>query len=139
MAMAPPESEGESVAEINVTPMVDVLLCLLIIFMVTSPKPPNEQIPMNVPRDTVVQQPNDPNAALLVSVDEAGNAKLGQQPLSKDYDEMIEQFRKNEKAQSDGRIVIKGEDKTRYGVIIRVMAAAHESGIEQVSVSSDKL
>jgi biopolymer transport protein ExbD len=139
MAMAPPEGEGDSVAEINVTPMVDVLLCLLIIFMVTSPKPPNEQIPMNVPRDTVVQQPNDPHAALLVSIDAQGNAKLGQQPLSKDYDEMIEQFRKNEKAQSDGRVVIKGEDKTKYGMIIRVMAAAHESGIEQVSVSSDKL
>ena len=139
MAMGPPESGGDSVAEINVTPMVDVLLCLLIIFMVTSPKPPNEQIPMNVPRNTVVQQPSDPNAALLVSVDEQGNAKLGQQPLSKDYDEMIDQFRKNEKAQADGRIVIKGENKTKYGVIIRVMAAAHEAGIEQVSVSSDKL
>jgi biopolymer transport protein TolR len=137
--MAPPESGGESLAEINVTPMVDVLLCLLIIFMVTSPAPPNEQIPMNVPRDTVVQQPSDPNAALLVSVDEKGNAKLGQEPLSKDYDKMIEQFRKNEKAQNDNRIVVKGENKTKYGVIIRVMAAAHESGIAQVSVTSDKL
>lgn len=139
MAMAAPESGDEVVAEINVTPMVDVLLSLLIIFMVTSPKPPNEQIPMNVPKDTVVQQPNDPNAALLVSIDEKGNAKLGKEPLSKNYDEMIEQFRKNEKAQADGRIVIKGENKTKYGVVIRVMAAAHESGIEQVGVSSDKL
>lgn len=139
MAMASSDGGDETLAEINVTPMVDVLLSLLIIFMVASPKPPNEQIPMDVPKDTVVQQPDDPNAALLVSVDEKGNARLGKTPLPEDYDEMVELFRENEKAQTDDKVVIRGENKTKYGVVIRVMAAAHEAGISQVGVSSDKL
>jgi biopolymer transport protein ExbD len=132
-------SGGEDLAEINVTPMVDVLLSLLIIFMVSQPKPANEQIPLNVPQDSVVQQPSDPNASLLVSIDEKGKAKLGKQPLSDSYEKMVEQFRSNEKAQADGKIVVSGEDQTKYGYVIRVMAAAHEAGIEKVGIASKRL
>ena len=126
-------------AEINVTPMVDVLLSLLIIFMVAQPKPANEQIPLDVPKDSVVQQPSDPNASLLVKVDEQGKATLGKTPLSPDFDQMVEQFRANEKAQTDGKVVVSGEAKTKYGFVIRVMAAAHASGIEEVGIASKRL
>ncbi len=133
------EGGDDTLVEINVTPMVDVLLSLLIIFMVASPKPPNENIPINVPKNAVVQQPSDPNATLLVTVDEKGDARLGKEPLAKNYDAMVEQLAANEKAMTDGRIAIKGEDKAKYGMIIRIMAAAHEAGIEQVGIASEKL
>jgi biopolymer transport protein ExbD len=139
MAVNIKEGGDETVSEINVTPMVDVLLCLLIIFMVASPKPPNEKMTIAVPQNAVTQAPSDPNATLLVTVDEQGNAKLGQEPLSKDYDEMVKQLENNEKAQTDGRIAIKGEDKAKYGNVIRVMAAAHEAGIAKVGIASEKL
>lgn len=139
MAMSGNESGDETLAEINVTPMVDVLLSLLIIFMISQPTPSNEQLPLNVPQDSVVQQPNDPNASLLVTIDDKGNAKLGKEPLSTDYDKMVEQFRKNEKAQTDNKVVISGDDATRYGIVIKVMAAAHEAGIEEVGVASKNL
>jgi len=133
------ESGDGILVEINVTPMVDVLLSLLIIFMVASPKPPNEKIPINVPKNAVVQQPSDPNATLLVTIDAKGNARLGKEPLATNYDAMVKQLASNEKATADGRIAIKGEDKAKYGWIIRVMAAAHEAGIEQVGIASEKL
>ncbi len=134
------DSGGDGLSsEINVTPMVDVLLSLLIIFMVAQPKPPNEQIPLDVPQDAVVQQPSDPNASLLVSIDAEGNAKLGKEPLSGDYDKMVEQFQNNEKAQTDSKVVVNGEDKAKYGVVIKVMAAAHAAGIEQVGIASKRL
>lgn len=139
MATQIKEGGDETLVEINVTPMVDVLLSLLIIFMVASPKPPNEQIPISVPKDAVIQQPSDPNATLLVTIDEKGNARLGKEPLASDYDKMVEQLQKNEKAQTDGRIAIKGEDKAKYGLVIRVMAAAHEAGIGKVGIASEKL
>lgn len=139
MAAQIKEGGDETLVEINVTPMVDVLLSLLIIFMVASPKPPNEQIPISVPKNAVVQQPSDPNATLLVTIDAQGNAKLGKEPLARDYDAMVEQLRKNEKAQTDGRIAIKGEDKAKYGMVIRVFAAAHEAGISKVGIASEKL
>lgn len=131
-------SDGLS-AEINVTPMVDVLLSLLIIFMVSQPSPANEQIPLNVPQDSVVQNPSDPNASLLVSVAADGTVKLGKTPISTDYEQMVAAFKENEKAQEDDKVVVKGDEQAKYGAIITVMAAAHEAGIEQVGIASDRL
>lgn len=139
MAVNIKEGGDETVSEINVTPMVDVLLCLLIIFMVASPKPPNEKMTISVPKNAVTQAPSDPNATLLVTVDAQGNAKLGQDPMPRDYAQMVAMLEKNEKAQTDGRIAIKGEDKAKYGDVIRVMAAAHEAGIAKVGIASEKL
>lgn len=127
-----------TLVEINVTPMVDVLLSLLIIFMVAQPKPPNEQLPMDVPKDTPTQMPNDPNASLLVKINEDGSMVLGTTPLSKNFDEMIKQFENNEKAQADSKIVIKAEGKIKYGWVIRVMSAAKMAGIDDVGLASDK-
>src|SRR5688572_4406867 len=98
MAMATGDGggEGATLCEINVTPMVDVLLYLLIIFMISAPTPPNESIPLAVPQDSKVENPSDPNATLMVTIEDNGEVRLGKQVLSKDYDEMVEQFRKNE-------------------------------------------
>jgi biopolymer transport protein TolR len=140
MAMGGSSEDGEAVCEINVTPMVDVLLCLLIIFMVASPKPPNEQLQITMPKDTLtkVQQPA-PDSKLLVTVKPDGSAELGKEPLSADYDAMVKQFENNEKAKSDDKIIITGEPTTPYGDIIRVMTAAHEAGIGDVSIGSERL
>lgn len=133
------EEDDDPLAEINVTPMVDVLLCLLIIFMVAQPSGANEKVPLNVPQNAVVQQPDDPNATLLVTLDQDGNAKLGETPLAKEYEPMVEQFRKSEKAQADGKIIVSGADKTKYRAVIRIMSAARAAGIEQVGVASSRL
>src|SRR4026209_821829 len=114
MAVGGEGGDNAPLAEINVTPLVDVLLCLLIIFMVSAPSPPNESIPLAVPQDTTVESPSDPNASLQVKIAAAGTMKLGKLTLSKNYDEMVEQFRTNEKAQTDGKIVINGDDKSKY-------------------------
>ena len=139
MAMAASGDEGDPIAEINVTPMVDVLLSLLIIFMVTSPGPPHEQLPLNLPKDTVVQQPQDPNAALLITVEDDGSARLGRATLSSDYDQMVQQIRANEKAQKDSKVVVTAGSKVKYGAVIRVMTAAHEAGVTEVGIASDRL
>ena len=131
--------EDDPLVEINVTPLVDVLLCLLIIFMITKPSAPTEKLPLNVPRDAIVQQPEDPNATLLVTLDKDGNARLGETPLSADYDQMVEQFRTNAKAQADDKIVVNGDDKTKYGAVVRIMAAARAAGIDQVGIASSRL
>ncbi|MCA9654807.1 MAG: biopolymer transporter ExbD [Myxococcales bacterium] len=139
MATQIKEGGDDTLVEINVTPMVDVLLSLLIIFMVASPKPANEQIPINVPQNAVVQQPSDPNATLLVTVEADGSARLGKEPLARNYDAMVKQLQANEKAQADGKLAIKGVEGAKYGAVIRVMAAAHEAGIERVGIASERL
>jgi biopolymer transport protein ExbD len=139
MAMSAGGGDDEPVSEINVTPMTDVLLCLLIIFMISAPTPSGEKIPLSVPKESQVQSPSDPNATLLVTVEADGSAKLGNEPLSSNYEEMVEQFKKNEKAVQDDKVVVSGNGKAKYGAVVRVMAAAHEAGIAEVGIASDRL
>ena len=140
MAMAAGGEEGEPVCEINVTPMVDVLLCLLIIFMVASPVAPNEQLQITMPKDSLTKTPvAQPDSKLLVTVEPDGTSKLGTEDLSRDYDAMVKQFENNEKLKTDGKVVITGKPTTPYGEIIRVMTAAHEAGIGEVTIASERL
>jgi biopolymer transport protein ExbD len=131
-------NDSEALCEINVTPMVDVLLSLLIIFMVATPVK-YEHMPISVPQDAKQEQEHDPDATLLITIDKDGNAKLGETPLPEDYDEIVALLKANEKIQFDGRVAVDADAKVNYGVVIRLMAAAHESGVPSVGLASNRL
>ena len=126
-------------AEINVTPMIDVLMSLLIIFMVASAPPPKHKQPIMLPKEALVQVPDDPNATLLIKIDAAGAVTIGKTPVSSDHETLVAALKANEKAQNDGKIAIKADDKVAYGKVIDVFAAAREAGIGQVGIASEKL
>ncbi len=126
-------------ADINMTPMIDVLLCLLIIFMVAAPPPTSESQPISIPQDPVTETPDDPNATLLITVDSAGKATLGETPLPDDYAGRVKAIEGSAKAQADGRIAVPADGKVAYGEVIAVMAAAREAGIPSVGLASDRL
>lgn len=121
------------------TPMIDVLLCLLIIFMVAAPPPTSESQPISIPQDPVTETPDDPNATLLISVDSAGKATLGETPLPDDYAGRVKAIEGSAKAQADGRIAVTADGKVAYGEVIAVMAAAREAGIPSVGLASERL
>ncbi len=135
-----PSSDDTSgaVADINVTPMVDVLLSLLIIFMVATPHQ-SAQMPINVPTEALEQSPSDPDAMLLISIAADGKAKLGESELSENYDAMVEQLKANKKLQADARVAIDADPKVSYGRVIQVMAAAHAAGVPSVGLASNRL
>lgn len=140
--MALPADDGtttETVAEINVTPMIDVLLSLLIIFMVAAKPPAKHKQPINIPKDPVKQTEDDPDATLLVKVDAAGKVFVGKTPVDGGHEAIVAALKDSEKAQSDGRIAVKADGKVAYGAVIDVMSAAREAGIAQVGVASDRL
>jgi biopolymer transport protein TolR len=140
MAVSVGGDEGGAMCEINVTPMVDVLLCLLIIFMVASPPPANTQMPLDIPTASKTNPPaNDPTATLLISIDPSGAAKLGNQPLSPDYKTMVGELKANEKLQGDGKVAIDAARGVTYGQVVRLMGAAHEAGVTSVGIASDRL
>lgn len=133
------EGGDQPVVEINVTPMIDVLLSLLIIFMVAAPPPSNHQQPLNLPAQTPVETNDSPNATLLVEITADGKMTLGTETLSENYEEMVAQLKANEKAQQDGRIAVKADESVAYGKVILVMSAAREAAIGQVGIASDRI
>jgi biopolymer transport protein ExbD len=126
-------------AEINMTPMIDVLMALLIIFMVAGAPPPMHNQPINVPKDPVTQVMDDPNATLLIKIDAAGQVQIGKTAVANDRASLVEALKNNEKAQSESKVAIKPDDKVPYGQVIDVFAAAREAGIGQVGIASDRL
>lgn len=139
MAVSVGGEEGDALNEINVTPLVDVLLCLLIIFMVSTPPAANTQMPIDIPTESKTQGSSDPNATLLLSIDAAGVIKLGQQVVPSDDAGLIAALKGNEKVQTDGKLAIDAAPNTKYGEVIRLMAAAHEAGVGSVGLASDRL
>jgi biopolymer transport protein ExbD len=139
MGMSVGSDDGGVVAEINVTPMVDVLLCLLIIFMVATSATPHEKLPLDLPETTIVQTSGDPKAPLLLAIAPDGTMRLGKTDLPKDYPRLVEQLAAHPKLRADQRVVLRPDATTAYGHVIRAMAAAHEAGIPQVGIASDRL
>lgn len=139
MAVSVGGEEGDSLNEINVTPLVDVLLCLLIIFMVSTPPDANTQMPLAIPENSTAQGAADPNATLLLSIDAAGAVKLGTQPVAGDQASVVAALKANQKVQNDGKIAIEAAPGVKYGEVIRMMAAAREAGVTSVGIASNRL
>ncbi|MEE9384684.1 MAG: biopolymer transporter ExbD [Nannocystaceae bacterium] len=135
------DDEGglDTICEMNVTPMIDVLLSLLIIFMVAAPPPPNEKQPITLPTNPITEQPDNPDATLLLTLDATGKAMLGKTALPDAFEPMVEALRANKKAQQDGRVAISASEAVSYGQVIRVMSAARQAGIASVGLASDRL
>lgn len=139
MAVSVGGEEGDALNEINVTPLVDVLLCLLIIFMVSAPPATNTQMPLDIPSQSKLQGPSDPNATLLLSIDATGVVKLGTQIVAGDDVGLIAALKANPKVQSDGKLAIDAGPGVKYGEVVRLMAAAHDAGVGSVGIASDRL
>jgi biopolymer transport protein ExbD len=139
MAAGGGDDDGGAIAEINVTPMIDVLMCLLIIFMTAAKPPPKQQQPMAIPQDAIAQSETDPNATLLIKIAADGSVTVGKTPVSSEHAALVAALTASEKAQTDGRVAVKADDKVAYGVVIDVMSAAREAGIEHVGIASEKL
>lgn len=130
---------NDSVAEINVTPMIDVLMSLLIIFMVASEPPPKHKQPIAIPQDPIEQTENDPDATLLIKIAADGSVMVGKTPVTGGHAQLVATLQASEKAQADGRVAVKADDAVPYGNVIDVMAAAREAGIAHVGIASEKL
>lgn len=140
--MSLPEGDGlstDTVAEINVTPMIDVLMSLLIIFLVAAKPPAKHQQPIAIPKDAPPQTENDPNATLLVKIDAEGKVSVGKTAVAPGKEALVQALEDSEKAQADGKVAVKADGKVSYGAVIDVMAAAREAGISSVGIASERL
>lgn len=117
-------------ANINITPMVDVMLVLLIIFMVTAPLL-TIGVPVQLPRietgNIAVQQ-----RPVTITVQKNGALYLQQESVTED--QLMERLRAIKAASKQRRIFVRGDRDVSYGVMLKIMARVADIGFIKVSL-----
>jgi biopolymer transport protein TolR len=121
-------------AEINVTPMVDVMLVLLIIFMVTAPLL-TSGVPVDLPK--VSAKPINSDAEpLTVSVNAEGKIYLQDQVL--ELPDLVAKLQAISKDNNERRIFVRGDKSVAYGTILQVMGTITEGGFTKVALLAEQ-
>lgn len=131
MAFTTPDGRsGTSLSEINVTPMVDVMLVLMVIFMVTTPII-QSGIEVNLPHTRYVKNYN-PRQQFVVTIDRKNNLFFMTRPLN------INQLGRTlkDKVKDDRRqpIYIQADEDVRFSVVVKVMDVLRENGFTNIQI-----
>jgi len=115
--------------DINVTPLVDVMLVLLIVFMVTAPLL-TTGLRIDLPE---VKAANTPvkDARLLVTVTKDEKVLFGEQDVTGAIDKA---FKENARVQKERELYIRADKDARYGIVAAVVAAARSSGVDSLNL-----
>ena len=117
-------SDDTAMSEINVTPLVDVMLVLLTIFIVTAPLLTNA-VPVNLPKATSDLSLTQPNT-ISISVTDDGTVYFTDEAVSQeDLDLRLMQTSEN----ADSTVEIFADEKAEYGKVAKVMASIQRAGI----------
>lgn len=120
-------------SSINITPLVDVMLVLLIIFMVTAPML-TVGVPVDLPK-TQAAQMNDSVEPLVVSVDASGNTFV--QEAAVPISALIDRLKAITNNNPEAKIYVRGDQKIAYGKIMEVMGAIAAAGFQKVSLIAE--
>ena len=119
-----------TMSEINVTPFVDVMLVLLIIFMVTAPLL-TSGIKINLPESSSVLK-NEKKDPVTVSINSKGEIFIQKKKFSKD--QLINKLSLLKKNNKNLKIYIKGDKKLDYGKVMDLMNLINQSGFKKVAL-----
>lgn len=137
MAMSSQKSEDSLMAELNVTPLVDVMLVLLVIFIVTAPLIVPQSMKVNLPKtQAVAQQDQAKNAQLIVEAN--GQMTFQGNAIS---DQQLAVELKQQSSTPQFQLQISADKAVPYGRVAEIMAIAQASGVSKlsfVSVASGK-
>lgn len=128
---------GRPNSEINVTPLVDVVLVLLIIFMVVTPLM-EKDLEVRVPSTEQVEEVSEvPPDQLVVNVDAQGNLKINNQAVTEqEYSDRLKQILQTHKA-GDKLVFFIADDKANYGKLVAALDGATQAGAETLGMMTD--
>ena len=136
--MAMSSGKGDELnAEINVTPLVDVMLVLLIIFMITAPMM-NTGVDIDLPQITA-KEVKDPEGKLILSIDLERKLHISNTiiPWTQLPDKLKALIKNRVDAKQDSELYIEADTKLPYGVVVTAMGIAKNAGVTKVMMLTD--
>lgn len=131
-------NSGSRLSDINVTPLVDVMLVLLVIFMVTAPMLEQNQSQVNVDLPQVAAAPsNIAEDAIVITVDRGRQLFINDRriPRAELKDKLVGLF----KGRARKEIFLRADQAVSYGEVVKTMAAIREAGITRLNMVTDPL
>jgi biopolymer transport protein TolR len=124
------QRDGTTISQINVTPLVDVMLVLLVIFMVTAPII-QQGVQVNLPQAKAGAIPGT-EELLVVSIAKNGRIYLNDNSVTSA--ELGEKLRAIRKLQADKQVYLRADQDVRYGVVMKTIAEIKQAGIERLGM-----
>ena len=124
------QRDATTIAQINVTPLVDVMLVLLVIFMVTAPII-QQGVQVNLPQAKAGAIPGTEDL-LVVTIAKNGKVYLNDNPLT--LAELGDKLRAIRKLQTDKQVYLRADQDVRYGLVMKAVAEIKQAGIERLGM-----
>jgi biopolymer transport protein TolR len=127
-------SAYKPMSEINVTPLVDVMLVLLVVFMVTAPLL-TVGVPVDLPQ-TQAAPINEPKEPLVISINSEGKVYL--QETAVEVDQLIPRLQAITNNNPTASIYVRGDRAVNYGRVLEVMGLVNSAGFSKVALVSEQ-
>lgn len=125
----------EVLSEINITPMVDVMLVLLVVFIITAPLMTNS-ITVNLPKTEATPQVQEPEKPVILSIDAEGLVYLDKEEVPLQFIE--EELTTRKSVNPDIRLSLNADEAVSYGIVAKVMVSIERAGIDKLSVMTQQ-
>jgi biopolymer transport protein ExbD len=121
--------EGSMMSEINVTPLVDVMLVLLVVFIITAPLLAPQSLKINLPKTESVAH-DDKLQKISLAIDAKGEVSLENAHLG---DQGLAELLKRRAVDPQFQLQIQADEAVNYGRVAQVMAIAQKAGVSKLS------
>ena len=127
------EDHDSGMNEMNLIPLIDIMLVLMIIFLVTATVA-NPSIPLTLPKTTAEIQP-PPQKPITINVNQQGEVAWNAEVVS--LDELEQRFQDQAKQSVQPTIVLRADKESKYDTVAQVMARASEAGLTDIAFASE--
>jgi len=123
--------QDQLMSDINVTPFVDVMLVLLIIFMVTAPMM-TQGVDVTLPEASSGPLPAEKEDLLIVTIDKNNGVFINKYPV--EIEGLQQKIKKSLENQTDHQVYLRADKDVSYGFVVRVMSEIKNAGVEKLGM-----